>query len=163
MKKTRSQLFKQAEKDARTIARIFGVTKPPFNINLLFHHFKDITLELRDLKNQVFGYNYERYDGTKVIVVNENLSYQQKRAALLHEFAHIYNHQPMCDSRAVHPLGEPRPLEEHAADQFSEALAMPAPLFKKYWKKHQDTGLMAILFEVTEGAVRRRLNTLELH
>ena len=68
----------------------------------------------------------------------------------------------MCDSRASDPQGNPKKVDEHVADQFSEALAMPAPVFKKYWKKHQDVGLMAILFEVSEDAVERRLHTLGL-
>ena len=82
-------LFKDAEKNAKNIARIFGVTKPPFNLNLIFYHYKNITLELKDLKNSLFGYNYTRYDGKQVIVINENLTYREKRAVLLHEFAHI--------------------------------------------------------------------------
>lgn len=158
----KTNIFQQAEKDARVIARLFQITKPPFNLNLLFHYYKDLALEVRSLKNQVYGYNYERYDGKKVIVVNENLPYVQKRAALLHEFAHIYNNQPMCDSRLTDPTGLPKRVEEHVADQFAEALAMPATLFKKYWKKHRDMTLLAVLFETTEEAVRRRLNTLEV-
>jgi Zn-dependent peptidase ImmA (M78 family) len=154
--------FVQARTDAENIIRFLDVNDHPVNLNLVLRLFK-AQLNVVPLKNNVKAYNSKSLDGKWQINVNESLPYPEQRSVVVHEIFHLLNNEPLEDSRdPLEYFGEPKSIDEHAADQFADEILMPEKLFKEAWEQCKSIAEMAEMFFVPLNAIERRILVLGL-
>jgi hypothetical protein len=87
-----------------------------------------------------------------------------RRYTLAHELAHALLHRSMFEDDAEYAayLGRDHRRKEREADRFAADLVMPAPLVRDAWRQVPDLAQMVRRFDVSEAAMRIRLEELGL-
>lgn len=107
-----------------------------------------------------------RKDGRYLIAVNKNKSRSHRRFTLCHELKHLVDYPYARILHAGLGYGDPDAQEyriERIADHFAAHLLMPTNLVKRAWGRGlQDARTLSRVFEVSEEAMRIRLDNLGL-
>ena len=107
-----------------------------------------------------------RKDGRYLIAVNRNTSRTHRRFTLAHELKHLIDYPYARILHAGLGRGDPQSQDhriERIADHFAAHLLMPTSLVKRAWGKGlQDSRTLSQIFEVSEEAMRIRLDNLGL-
>ena len=107
-----------------------------------------------------------RKAGSYLIAINKNKSRTHRRFTLCHELKHLIDYPYARILHAGLGYGDPDSQEyriERIADHFAAHLLMPTNLVKRAWgHRLQDPRILCRLFEVSEEAMRIRLDNLGL-
>lgn len=136
-----------------------GVTTPPIDIAAVAAHC-DLPIRYRsDLPAKVSGFLYCG-PVRDVIVVNAHHSRVRQRFTIAHEIGHWYFDDPSLSFKGIHRDYSTYP--ERGVDLFAAELLMPRPLLLEQWSSCTDPSTLAGRFQVSRGAMIRRLHEVGL-
>lgn len=100
------------------------------------------------------------------IVVNASDNPRRRRFTMAHEIAHYLLHRDLLNEDVVDDaLYRSSALSdeyERQADRFAAQILLPAEMVKSAYKSLKDLGRLAMLFDVSDAALRIRLKELGL-
>jgi hypothetical protein len=133
-----------------------GISKPPVPANLIsiFDPSRPLAIRERDLG--VIRGTLRNIQGHWLIVINSKLCYGAQRFSLFHEGYHI------LEKTGALPHREPREYAEWLADAFAARLLMPREWVIEAAKKAGDVAQISGWFRVSQAAMSRRLDELEI-
>lgn len=156
-KKIKTEEFIQVEDDAEQILATFHIYKPPVPTGIIKKIFNQCTIDIIAFSDEAMGFSYpDEEKGIWRILINDKLSLEAKRFTAFHEFYHLLQGKP-----GYHKGTEEGAAEEIKANYFAACLLMPARWVRKYWEEYEDVSMLALIFDVSEFAVRIRLKNLE--
>lgn len=98
-----------------------------------------------------------------VITLNADEHGLRQRFSLAHEFKHVLDHTTRDYLYADRPYMSAHEQAERVADYFAACLLMPKRVVTRLWYQgHQNTAMLARLLQVSEPALRYRLDQLGL-
>lgn len=141
---------------AEELLYVGGVARPPVPSNLiaLCDASRPVVVKERDIG--VVKGAVKNVDGKWVILVNSRLCNGAKRFSLFHEGYHI-----LARIGAV-PQRGPREYAEWLADAFAARILMPHWWVVEAAKKANDLNQICAWFRVSQAAMSRRLNELQV-
>jgi len=102
-------------------------------------------------------------NGRWLLLINGTEPTERQRFSLCHEYKHCIDHRLWPDIYRSRPEMTATQQAELAADAFAAALLMPARWLRAAWTGgNHDPRQLTALFEVSQQAMARRLNTLGL-
>jgi hypothetical protein len=156
-----------ASLQATRLRELLGLTDPALPLGWV-PELPKLTVEMmptHELGEGTSGFT-TRKDGRYHIVINKNASRTHRRFTLCHELKHVLDYPYAHLLHAGLGHGDPERQEyrlERIADHFAACVLMPTPLVKRAWAQGiQAPRTLSLLFEVSEEAMRIRLDNLGL-
>lgn len=161
---TYSESYMLAEKQASRALSLLGQTEPDVNLGWILDLPRvELQLAPRHKMDGIAGFTtFTR--GRYFIMVNKNDTHARRRFTLSHEFKHLLDytaapviHKGLGYGNSARQEGQIESICNH----FAACLLMPRTWIKRVWSRGvQDTTTLALLFNVSEEAMERRLKFL---
>lgn len=161
---TYSESYMLAERQANRALILSGQTEPDVNLGWILDLPRvELQLAPRHKMEGISGFTtFSR--GKYFIMVNKNDTHARRRFTLAHEFKHLLDYTAAPVIHKGLGYGNPARQEsqiESVCNHFAACLLMPRTWLKRVWSRGvQDIGTLALLFNVSEEAMERRLKFL---
>lgn len=154
----------EAEDVLRDVYGDLSNIEPPINLVEIAEKYGLQVYRTRFDKHPAVSGAYDRQK--KSIYVSEDDSQARRNFTIAHELGHFFLHQDRSNEVFLRTdafnLHQDKPPEEKEADVFASVILMPAGLVYKYWQLENNPEELAIIFGVSESAMRWRLHNLKL-
>ena len=155
---SRGAVIAQAERQAASILRHFGIIRPPTPENIV-SYLGNVVIEYMDWK--ALSGACTRVDGQWILAVNKNHPKPRRRFTLMHEFKHALDGVNARDYFAKRE-GPARTFEEFLADHFAVHILMPEAWVRALYPRLKRVDTTAWRFGVSFQAMKVRLRELGL-